>query len=192
MKYQIFIADAIPYANFTVFGMSAFDYNGELAIKTKIVASVTTYSSFTIVREEVSPGLYVSPSISAQITNVGPEKAYMGGFYVKGLGKNNSEPDLSELLVLGVKATMEAASVSGLSYGTFLDLAAGTISFGKNDDGLYLSDTVPLSNVSKNRYAYSAELQATFDMTKIGHYYQMHIDIVGGVDGPTYDIDIEL
>lgn len=196
-RHQIFMADGVPHANFTLYGIAAKEIAPEeLVVQTKVIASVTSYSNFAVVKKEVSPGMYVNPNIGIAITNVGANSAFMNGYYVKANGSSSSTTDISDLINLGYKVSAAAGSVTGLTYKTYYEILHIAVSFTEGTPGYYESPLVFLSNTSTNpsesRYIYSCEMRSPVKLSNLSSYYEMHTYIHGGVYGASYKVTISL
>lgn len=188
--WSVFYADGLDYVQLALYGSQAFKYEeDEVVLQHKAIA-------------ETNSGLNTMtalsyPTLQLQIANTGSGNRYLGGYYVKGVGSNTSVDDIASLIDLGYKTAKVAsgAAVSNLKFDDVASLFNTMVGLSKTGvlTKTYLSDTVALSNVSKNIYAYSCSLKSPFELNGEGHYFQTHIGL-NGADGTSlrYTVTVSL
>lgn len=179
-KWRVFNADGLQYVQLAVYGTQAFKFEeDEIVLQHKAITS----SGMAALNNLLAPKY---PTLKLEITNTGTGRRYLGGYYVKGLGSNTSVSDISSLIQLGYKTVKVAAdvAVSNLAFDDVASLFDTVVSLDKSGilNKTYLSDTIPLSNVSANIYSYSCSLKSPFALEDNGDYFQTHIGL-NGADG---------
>lgn len=187
--WRVFYADGLDYVQLALYGSQAFKYEeDEIVLQHKAIAGtnsgLNTMTSLSY------------PTLQLQITNTGAGNRYLGGYYVKGVGSNTSIDDIASLIDLGYKtAKVASGTVSNLKFDDVASLFNTMVGLSKSGalTKTYLSDTVALSNVSKNIYAYSCSLKSPFELIGEGHYFQTHIGL-NGADGTSlrYKVTVSL
>ena len=188
--WRVCYADGLDYVQLCLYGSQAFKYEeDEISLQYKAIAGTNLG-----LKTSTAPSY---PTLALQITNTGAGNRYLGGYYIKGVGANTSIKDIASLISLGYKTVqvVKGATVSNLTFDKVASLFNAAVGLSKSGvlTKTYLSDTVPLSNISKGIYAYSCSLKSPFELDEEGHYFQTLIGL-NGADGTSlrYKVTVSL
>lgn len=188
--WRVFCADGLDYVQLALYGSQAFEYErNEVVLQHKAIAGTNSgLDAMTALSY---------PTLRLQIANTGSGNRYLGGCYVKGVGSDTSIDNIASLIDLGYKTAKVASgvAVSNLKFDDVASLFNTMVVLSKTGilTKTYLSETVALSNVSRNIYAYSCSLKSPFKLNDEGHCFQTHIGL-NGADGTSlrYKVTVSL
>lgn len=183
-QWTVFYADGSDYVWLAVFGTRAFKFEeDEILLEHKAIAE--TQMGFS--------GVYAYPNLKLEIENTGSGRRYLGGYYIKGVGANTNITDIAPLIEIGYRATqiVSGGAVANLTFDTVASIFNCVVGLTKSGvlNKTYLSETVPLSNIASDVYAYSCKLRSPFAINRNGAYFQAHIGL-NGSDGTSLEYKV--
>ena len=98
---------------------------------------------------------------------------------------------MSKLLSVGYLVQQIASSVSPLTIATAYSLLQTALTLTPSSNG-FLTNTLPLSSPGESIYVYSCALQSTYNLAKVGDYFQMCVGVANINSGCEYAVTVSI